>query len=170
MSEPIRRIVRRTEIIRLAVNTGAARNGGLDRYLVAWLWNSPRSAKRDLEWAVENTAIRMGAGKLPEARIDEIIARSRVGKPLRKPDDLGEYLKLDDDNRTLWGITTIGARDVTKRQRTKHRKVKQRERMARLRLERGARPHSQSLSQTKPWEADGISRSTWERRRRKEQK
>jgi hypothetical protein len=167
MIEPIRHVVRRKEIIRIAVNTGAARNGGLDRYLVAWVWNRPLSADRDLAWHVENTAIKMGAGYLPEARIKEVIARSRLGKPLCKPDDLGEYLKLDDDNRTLWGITTIGARDVTKRQRTKRRKVKQRERMARLRLQRGARPHSQSFSQTKPWEADGISRSTWERRRKK---
>jgi hypothetical protein len=34
------------------------------------------------------------------------------------------------------------------------------------RRERGARPQTQSLSQTRPWEAEKISRRTWERRRK----
>jgi hypothetical protein len=36
-----------------------------------------------------------------------------------------------------------------------------------LRKSRGATPRSESLSQTRPWEAEGISRATWHRRRKK---
>src|SRR5262249_36626913 len=45
------------------------------------------------------------------------------------------------------------------------RKRKKRRREAVRRRANGARPHSESLSATKPWEALGMSRRTWYRRR-----
>jgi hypothetical protein len=167
MTEKIQNVLRRREIIRLAVYRDAAKNGGVDQYLTAWLWNRPGSANANLPWAVDNAAIMMGVGHLPGSRIGEIIARSRKGKPLRNADALGQYLRLTNDVRTALKIRTIGARDLTKRQRTARRKYKQRERMARLRLKRGAQPHAQSRSQTKPWEKEGRSRSAWYRERKK---
>ena len=46
------------------------------------------------------------------------------------------------------------------------RKQRDRERAARNRRKAGAKPRSQSLSQTKPWAAEGISRASWYRQRR----
>ena len=52
------------------------------------------------------------------------------------------------------------------------RKQKRRQRMRRLRQENGGKTRAEylsaSLTQTKPWLALGISRSTWERRRRRD--
>jgi hypothetical protein len=69
---------------------------------------------------------------------------------------------------TAWGIKTIGGYDVPKRQRTLRRKQKAREREARRRRGHGARPQSQSLSRTKPWAAEGVSRRKWYRLRQRE--
>ncbi len=91
-----------------------------------------------------------------------------------KADDCAARLRLSYDERTLLRITTIGACDVSKRERTKRRKarklIRDRNRAAKKRAERGAIPRSEyernSLSATQPWKAQGISRRTWERRRR----
>ena len=45
------------------------------------------------------------------------------------------------------------------------RREKNRKEGERYRRKNGAKPREQSLSRTKPWEAEGISRRTWERRR-----
>jgi hypothetical protein len=55
---------------------------------------------------------------------------------------------------------------VNKRQRTQLRKLRAHERYRRRRQALGATPRIQSLSALKPWAAEGISRRTWERRRR----
>jgi hypothetical protein len=102
-----------------------------------------------------------------------------VREVLRRPrldcaDECAAQLRLSYDERTLLGITTIGSYDVDKRGRAKRRKarklIRDRERAAKKRAERGAVPRAQylatSLSATKPWIAQGISRRTWERRRR----
>jgi hypothetical protein len=65
----------------------------------------------------------------------------------------------------MWNITTIRPCDQTPEQaaaaRRKHKRKTERAR----RLAAGATPRKQSLSRTKPWEAEGICRRTWERRR-----
>jgi hypothetical protein len=83
-------------------------------------------------------------------------------------------LRLSHEERTRMGITTIGAYDVDKREREKRHKFRKRtrdrERAARKRAARGVMPREKylavSLSKTQPWKAKGISRRTWERRRR----
>lgn len=92
------------------------------------------------------------------------IERLEAGRHLRA-DPLGRLLSLTTDERTLLRITTIGAVDKNKRQRTADRKEKDRERKRRARAEKGATPRDRSLSASKPWEALGISRRTWERQR-----
>jgi hypothetical protein len=62
------------------------------------------------------------------------------------------------------GETFLERRD---RQRANKRR-RDRERRAVQRRATGARPRGESLSAQKPWEALGISRRTWERRRAKE--
>jgi hypothetical protein len=85
----------------------------------------------------------------------------RASPGIRKAEPLGEYVMLSDEARTRLGIRTIGAHDVSKRARTMRVKAKRRERDAARRLARGMRPQSQSLAQTRPWEAEGISRRQW---------
>ena len=85
---------------------------------------------------------------------------------------LAEALRLTEAERVaLGGVPTIGAIDVTPEQRREKRKDRDKERKAAVRRAKGAKPREKYLadakSQTKPWEADGISRSAWERRRRK---
>jgi hypothetical protein len=63
----------------------------------------------------------------------------------------------------------IAACDQTDTEREQHRKAKNRERMTARRRQVGVKPRAawlaSSLSKLKPWEAEGISRRTWERRR-----
>ena len=85
-------------------------------------------------------------------------------------DELARELNLTMQERTMLGITTIGAIDMNKAQRAKHRKTKAKLRMRRRRAQVGALPRAQyeakSISRAKPWIAEGISRATWYRRQR----
>jgi len=67
-------------------------------------------------------------------------------------------------------LHTIGAIDETRQQTVERRRAErreyERERNKRRRIERGATPREDALSRTKPWAADGISRSTWYARRK----
>jgi hypothetical protein len=86
-----------------------------------------------------------------------------------KADALAWRLRLSMEQRTMLGITTIGAFDMNKGARTKRRKQRDRERKAAKRRAKGMKPRKvyegQSISRQKPWEAEGISRRTWYRRR-----
>jgi hypothetical protein len=97
---------------------------------------------------------------------DELIA-AVMRKPLKwTADALAERLRLDDATRAMLGITTIGAIDCKKAKRAGRRRKLNTEAKRQRRLKAGAKPHAQSLSQTRPWEALSISRRTFERRRR----
>jgi hypothetical protein len=79
---------------------------------------------------------------------------------------LGERLRLTYAERARLGLRTIGPCDMTEAGMALIRKQKRRQRD---RLRRGRQPRAEylaaSLAQTKPWEQEGISRRTWERRR-----
>jgi hypothetical protein len=98
---------------------------------------------------------------------EQIIARAHAQDWSFVADDLAERLGLTFAHRNALGITTIGAVDLDKAGRKSLRKVKDREYQATKRLSSGVTPRRLSLSHTKPWVADGISRRTWERRRKK---
>jgi hypothetical protein len=106
-----------------------------------------------------------------KASAQEAIRRPR----LDKADPLAVRLRLTYAERSLLGITTIGACDVDKaaraRRRRERKQFRERKKAAAKRLARGAKPRavylSQSLSRIRPWEVEGVSRRTWERRRRK---
>jgi hypothetical protein len=155
--------LRRKEIITIASRKGVADTEDLDRFLICWFWHRPTSAAKDPIGALVYIAWRMGRNNFTAAEAQEIIRGSKRGKPLYRADDLGQYLRLTDAERTAWGIRTIGGHDVPKHQRNRRRKQKARERYARRRLRLGMRPHTQSLSRTRPWEKEGVSRSTWYR-------
>ena len=101
--------------------------------------------------------------------------RDLVGPALANPqrwkaDALAWRLRLTKEQRNMLGITTIGAIDEGKAARTKRRRQRERERRMASRRAKGAIPRveyeKRALSRAKPWEAEGISRASWYRRKR----
>lgn len=88
---------------------------------------------------------------------------------------LGFQLKLTDRERTQCKINTIAAFDITiaKREERKRKKKRERDkaRAAEKRRNGGIRSRAEYLANCltakAPWEADGVSRRTWERRRKR---
>jgi hypothetical protein len=100
-----------------------------------------------------------------------IVAFSRriAAHPLRfKADTIARRLGVTMAERTALKLTTIGAIDCNVRQRARLRDERKRARAIERRRALGAVPRAQyeaeSLSRTRPWDAMGISRSTWYRR------
>ena len=99
----------------------------------------------------------------------EVVAPILANPTRWKADALAWRLRLTMEQRTMLGITTIGAVDMNKGARTKRRRQRDRDRKTTLRRAKGIKPRKvyeqQSVSRQKPWEAEGISRRTWYRRR-----
>jgi hypothetical protein len=79
---------------------------------------------------------------------------------------LGNRLEVDNEARERLQAWAIEACDITKEQREVINREKNKASHERRRRKDGAKPRKQSLSQTEPWKAEDISRSTWERRRK----
>ena len=111
----------------------------------------------------------------PVEHIEQIAELAMRQPRIETADQLGKLLGLTFEERGYLKITTIGACDVTKAQRNCRRKQRKRERdresAAKRRREQGAVPRPEylksSFSAVRPWEAEGISRRTWERQRRR---
>lgn len=105
---------------------------------------------------------------------DVIYDRTQVRFRSLSADALGHALHVSYEERCLLDLRTIGSFDVTKRQRTKIRKAKRRDRDRHRKMVKrrsaGAVTRAEylakSLSQSKPWEAFGVCRRTWEKRGR----
>jgi hypothetical protein len=80
---------------------------------------------------------------------------------------LGQKQRVSNRERERLKLKTIRPFDMTDKQLKDERKEKQRAREQRRRRAAGSRPRGASLARQKPWEADGISRGTWFRRRAK---
>jgi hypothetical protein len=102
-----------------------------------------------------------------ERLIDTVLARH-----IRwRADTLAKLLGLTAALRSELGITTIGAIDLLKEEREEVRNSRGSQRKVNKRRARGVKPRDEWLFQhskerTKPWEAEGISRRTWYRRRK----
>jgi hypothetical protein len=100
--------------------------------------------------------------KLPKA---DTLARF-MGLTYADRERLGRLLVVSKPRSR--GIRTIGAIDASKAKRKVLNEAKWLElakaRAAAARRAAGAKPHAESASRTKPWEAFGYSRSTWERK------
>jgi hypothetical protein len=108
--------------------------------------------------------------------VNRIASEAFSAPPKLAPDDaVGERLRLSYAERRLRKAYTIGSFDAdrTERKRRTRSRKKERDRVkvAEKRRSKGAKPRAiyeaESLARTKPWEAEGISRRTWERRRKK---
>jgi hypothetical protein len=139
------------------------------------------------QWAAESCAVAF-TEREALAAIHRVckIAKQRGGayRPTSAA-TLGKKLNVTAEERWACDIRTMRAVDKSSsaearaelRERDRERKretrlhaseaerTKERERGQRRRAAKGARPHAQSLSQTHPWELDGISRAAWYRRR-----
>jgi hypothetical protein len=82
----------------------------------------------------------------------------------------GKMLDITADERWRCRITTMDPIDETRAERRSFQRQSDRERKQRERRAKGVTPRAEweakSLSRTKPWLALGISRRTWERRRK----
>jgi hypothetical protein len=90
--------------------------------------------------------------------------------PMRwKADPMAWRLKVTMEERMALGLTTIGSIDCNRAGRKKRRKALSTKRKEVQRRKQGAKPRalyeSESVSRTKPWLAEGISRATWYRRK-----
>jgi hypothetical protein len=93
--------------------------------------------------------------------------------PYFTADELAERLGVTYAERQERGYRVIGAIDADKAERARlyfeRRGTKARQRSEKHRRAKGAKPRAQylaeALSSIKPWEAEGISRRTWYRRR-----
>ena len=148
---------RRAEIVRHAVHVGVMDTEDRDRWLVAYALHNP-SAK-DQVWGVMLAAEKMG-GEITKAEAIAIVDEANAIPRAWKADRLAKHLGLTYQQRTLLGITTIGACDFSKRQRKAQRKHRARMRKKQERRSRGMRPQSESLSATQPWRKEGMSRRT----------
>jgi hypothetical protein len=88
-------------------------------------------------------------------------------KPLRwNADGLAAEIGLNYATRTRLGITAIGATDFCKGKRTKRRNKRSNAAKLARRAAAGAKPHAMSAERLKPWLDLGISRATYNRRRK----
>jgi hypothetical protein len=161
-------VKRRREIEALARAVGAAHTEDLCTYLIAWIWNNPKA--KDPVGAVIECARRMRRPGMSPREAESIIAEAKATRRHKTADRLAKFLGVTFELRQRVGLTTIGSVDVTKRQRKERRRERNRQAKEQRRRERGAQVRAEyeasSLSRTKPWVAQGISRRTWERRRK----
>ncbi|MFL9824105.1 hypothetical protein [Rhodoplanes sp. SY1] len=124
----------------------------------------PDAERHIVHWA------QLWAPWLPTSEATALAIRS-IANPIKfSADVLAWRVRLTAAERQHLAITTIGAVDMNKAQRAEARKEKRREAARARRRASGARSRADyeapSAEAWKPWEAEGISRSTWYRRRR----
>jgi hypothetical protein len=160
---------RRHEIIMHARYVGAADSDDFERWLIAWCWHNPDA--RDQIWSLTEAAKRMG-GKITEAEAGALVEKAELTYRRHSADSMAQQIGLTWDQRRALGITTIGATDITKAKRLEIRMIKNRLAKERCRRAKGARPRDEyemtSLSATRPWEIEGMSRRTWYRKRQQQ--
>lgn len=121
----------------------------------------------------------------PQKRIDSFIevwapwisvgeSRPMIAAAIMSPqywtaDELAWRIGLTAAKRAELGITTIGAIDENRTARLKRRETSAKQRLTQIRRAKGVKPRSEylagSVEKDRPWEAEGISRRTWYRRR-----
>src|SRR5262249_14935463 len=121
---------------------------------------------KDPIWSLMEAAKRMG-GTITEAEASAVTEEASITRKCWSADNLAQFLGVTYAQRQALGLKTIGSIDVKKRARRELRKRKDRLYQECCRRARGARPQSESISRTKPWEALNMSRKTWERHRNK---
>jgi len=106
---------------------------------------------------------------LPEVERIHIIAEATAEPEAWTADELAVRLRLTSEERAMLGITTIGAIDQTKDERKAQRREKDRLRKERMRRQKGSKTRAEYLAESltgqQPWVSEGVSRTTWYRRK-----
>lgn len=101
----------------------------------------------------------------------EMISSAIANARAWKADQLAWRYRVTREERTMLGLTTIGAVDHAKAARTKRRRERERQRKAMKRREAGAVPRNEyeagSTRSSRPWDLEGVSRATWYRRQKR---
>jgi hypothetical protein len=139
-------------------------DAGRDDLLIALRLRAPRGeGEPTLRRYIKSAAPRMA-----EPETARLLDRAYASPFTGNADALGRLIGLTDSDRTRLAITSIGAIDVPRAARLARREEKKKARRKAARRASGMRPREEyettSASRTRPWEAFGISRSTWERR------
>jgi hypothetical protein len=163
---------------------GKQRIGALNRFYAfryggreSYTFPNDDSGREDLEillqhYALDNPLampriIKMRAPWVQDA--SKLLAKVEAYPRKWKSETLGKLLRLTGAEWKLLRTRTIAPIDMTKDERRQDSQLRHRERMKVKRRQAGQKTRAEylagSLSQTKPWVADGISRRTWERRR-----
>ncbi len=133
-----------------------------DARLLLESWAAIRSARPDV--IAEDIASR--ASWLTTERALALIDEARQKGVRHRAETLGNRLNLSREDRIRLGVTTIrwaGCTDADMKANRRERDAA-RKRAARSTL-KALKPVKANLSASRPWEAEGISRRTWERRR-----
>jgi hypothetical protein len=187
----------RREIERHARFVNAADSDDLSRWLIAWVWFNPQTTNivdalmsgsplryrrddvglctqvlRDPAGALMvSAACAMGKRDLTEVEAQAILEEAAATKPQMTADELGRWLQVTYAEREELRLTRIGCCDIGPMARNELAKRKRRLAQQERRRKQGAIPRDvwleTRLSHTKPWVQLGISRRTWERRRKK---
>jgi hypothetical protein len=139
-----------------------------ETYLRFWAWHNLHSKhqREDLQAFGRRLGIILPEGEI-EATVHYVQRRE-----LRKfsASSLGKHLRLTEDERWALNITTIEAHNVTPADRRRMRREMKTFKQRLRRRAKGVKPRvvyeDNSLTRTKPWKGQGISRTTWYRRRR----
>jgi hypothetical protein len=122
-----------------------------------------------LEKAARDCGLEYTQKQIAEA-LEEALASWRANpaqKPLG-PYDIARMLGVTKETRRATKSSMVFAVDESKQDRDDYRRERKRQHSEEARRKNGAIPRAEyeanSLSRTKPWEALGISRRTWERR------
>jgi hypothetical protein len=113
---------------------------------------------------------RLWAPWMTDDELEAITADVMTGPRKFRADTLGRRLRLSQGEREDLAITTIGAVHFNAAQRKAARKHRRWTNERARRRAQGAKPRADyqanAISCSKPWQALGISRATWYRRRR----
>lgn len=127
--------------------------------------DAPGFRERVASWAASY------APGVRDAEIETILAEARDrddrGRLLLTAADLGNMIHLTPEERERLGVKMIRPAGMTD---AEFKACQRRRKIAKDRLRRrqaGAKPRAQSLAQTRPWEAQGISRAAWYRLERR---
>jgi hypothetical protein len=122
-----------------------------------------------LNGATPEELLAYGRAYLPEMddddSLDIMIKKIGIGRK-RWANDIARIFGVDYQMRTLLDLRTIGACDMTKKQRDAIQRQKEAADKQWTREQAGAKPQSQSERRRKPWDLQGISESTYRRRKR----
>jgi hypothetical protein len=160
---------RRREIVLHAKYVGAASTADFDVWLTQWVIHNPTA--KDEVWAVMMAARRMG-GEITEAEAATICDEAALCPHIPTAAQLGKTLRLTLDARTKLKISTIRPHNMSKADLDEIRRCKALVRKRELRRARGAQSREEylaanSLSATKPWKKEGMSRAKWYKNRQR---